>query len=63
MGGGWSFLSRSYGLAADSVIEATFVLGNGSVVTASSEVFFLFFLISGRKSEKYGEIWRNMNKT
>lgn len=32
MGGGWSFLSRSYGLACDNWEGATMVLANGSVV-------------------------------
>ena len=33
--GGWSFLSRSYGLGCDNVISVRLVLANGTIVTAS----------------------------
>jgi len=35
LGGGWSFLSRSYGLAADNLLAVRYVLANGTAVTAS----------------------------
>ena len=37
LGGGWSFLSRSYGLGSDNVISFRMVLANGTIVTASKE--------------------------
>ena len=37
LGGGWSFLSRSYGLGSDNVISFRIVLANGTLVTASKE--------------------------
>lgn len=36
LGGGWSFLSRSYGLGCDNILSATIVLANGTIVTASA---------------------------
>jgi hypothetical protein len=36
LGGGWSFLSRSYGLGSDNVLSMRVVLANGTVVTADS---------------------------
>jgi FAD/FMN-containing dehydrogenase len=37
LGGGWSFLSRSYGLGSDNVISFRIVLANGTIVTASKD--------------------------
>jgi FAD/FMN-containing dehydrogenase len=37
LGGGWSFLSRSYGLGSDNVLSFRMVLANGTIVTASRE--------------------------
>ena len=37
MGGGWSFLSRSYGLAIDTLLGAKVVLANGTAVELSAE--------------------------
>lgn len=37
LGGGWSFLSRSYGLAIDNLISVTLVLANSSVVTVGAK--------------------------
>jgi hypothetical protein len=36
LGGGWSFLSRSYGLAIDLLIEFTVVLSNGDIMIVNS---------------------------
>jgi FAD/FMN-containing dehydrogenase len=36
LGGGWSFLSRSYGLAIDSLLSVTTVLANSTIVTANA---------------------------
>lgn len=38
LGGGWSFLSRSYGLGSDNVLSFRMVLANGTIVTASREI-------------------------
>ena len=35
LGGGWSFLSRSYGLGIDTLLEITTVLANGTVIVSS----------------------------
>mmetsp|Transcript_8385 Transcript_8385/g.12756 ORF Transcript_8385/g.12756 Transcript_8385/m.12756 type:complete len:492 (+) Transcript_8385:79-1554(+) len=37
MGAGWSFLSRSYGLAIDNVAQIEFVLANSTLVVASAQ--------------------------
>src|SRR5690606_8223546 len=37
LGGGWSFLSRSFGLAIDNLISCDLMLANGSIVTASAD--------------------------
>lgn len=36
LGGGVGFAARMFGLAADSVLQATVVLANGSIVQASA---------------------------
>lgn len=36
LGGGWSFLSRSYGLAVDSLLSVTTVLANSSIIIANA---------------------------
>eukprot|EP00041_Stephanoeca_diplocostata_P038348 m.1503624 g.1503624 ORF g.1503624 m.1503624 type:complete len:516 (-) comp25208_c0_seq2:4015-5562(-) len=37
LGGGWSFLSRSYGLGVDTLLSVTTVLADGRVVVASGD--------------------------
>jgi len=37
LGGGWSWISRSAGLAADNLLEATVVLADASIVTVSED--------------------------
>ena len=37
LGGGWSFLSRSYGLGADNVLAVRYALANGTVVAATEK--------------------------
>ena len=37
LGGGWSFLSRSYGLGSDNVLSFRLVLANGTAITASKD--------------------------
>lgn len=36
LGGGWSFLSRSYGLGCDNIVSLRVALANGEIVTANS---------------------------
>ena len=56
-GGGHGPASHDYGLGADQVLEATVVLANGSIVTASPcENADLFFAIRGGGGGTYGVV-------
>ncbi|CAK4031503.1 isoamyl alcohol oxidase [Lecanosticta acicola] len=56
-GGGHSFATHNYGLAADNVLRAKVVLANGSLVTASpTENPDLFFAIRGGGGGTYGVV-------
>lgn len=56
-GGGHGPASRNYGLGADQVLEATVVLANGSIVTASPcQHPDLFFAIRGGGGGTYGVV-------
>jgi FAD/FMN-containing dehydrogenase len=56
-GGGHGPASHEYGLGADQVLEATVVLANGSIVTASPcEHSDLYFAIRGGGGGTYGVV-------
>jgi FAD binding domain len=57
LGGGWSFLSRSYGLAADNLLDVSMVCANGSVVRASpSQHADLFWALRGGGGGNFGVV-------
>ena len=56
LGGGWSFLSRSYGLAIDTLLRVSLVLANGSAVdvSASSPDSDLWWALRGGGGGNFG---------
>lgn len=55
LGGGWSFLSRSYGLGCDNILSARLVLANGTAVTVSdTEHSDLFWAVRGGGGGNFG---------
>jgi FAD/FMN-containing dehydrogenase len=56
LGGGWGFVSRKFGIMADSILEAQVVISNGSVVTASSsQNSDLFRALKGAGANSFGK--------
>jgi FAD binding domain/Berberine and berberine like len=54
-GGGWSFLSRSYGLAIDQLVSARIVLADGRALTLSAdENSSLFWAVRGGGGGNFG---------
>ena len=63
LGGGWSWISRSYGLASDNLLDATVVLSNGTIISVNkdtaarnSEVSDLWFALRGGGGGNFGVV-------
>lgn len=57
LGGGWSFLSRSYGLGSDNIVSMRMVLANGTIVEASAdENTDLFWAARGSGGGNFGVV-------
>jgi diketogulonate reductase-like aldo/keto reductase len=61
LGGGWSWLSRSYGLASDNLLNAKIVLANGTLISVNkhtaarnSDVADLWFALRGGGGGNFG---------
>ena len=51
LGGGWSWMSRSYGLGSDNLLEADVVLANGQTVTVNDEI------VSNSRDTHLADLW------
>lgn len=62
LGGGYSWLTNSYGLTVDSVVSFDLVLPNGTLTTASSTTSDLFFALKGSLN-RFGIVTSMVMKT
>jgi hypothetical protein len=54
-GGGWGYTSRQFGMQCDSIVEATVMLGDGRIVTASESINpALFWALRGGTGNNFG---------
>lgn len=57
LGGGWSFLSRSYGLGSDNVISFQMALANGTIAEASAQANTdLYWAVLGSGGGNFGVV-------
>ncbi len=58
LGGGYSLVSRAYGMACDNIVEAEIVLGSGAVVVANATNTYadLFWALRGAGNGNFGAV-------